>query len=167
LKPPDGATFRAVLIGMPQERWLLASSAGYGFVVKLADLHSRNKAGKAVLSVPAGASVVPAAPVGPASAWIAAASSDGRLLLFPIADLPELARGRGNKILALPGGGEATLAAVCVLAKGDALKVHSGPRSMSLKATDLAHYRAARGRRGTVLPRGWRKVERLAPEPAR
>ena len=100
--PPDGASFRAVLIGAPEERWVVASSAGYGFVVKLEELYSRNKAGKAVLRVPPGATVVPAAAVGPEATHIAAMSSDGRLLVFELAELPELARGKGNKIIALP-----------------------------------------------------------------
>jgi topoisomerase-4 subunit A len=51
-----------------------------------------------------------------------------------------------------------------VLGKQQALKIQSGQRVMTLKAQDLDHYRAARGRRGSALPRGWRKVERMAPE---
>ena len=103
--PPDGASFRAVLIGAPEDRWVVASSAGYGFVVKLEELHSRNKSGKSALRVPQGSSVVPAAPVGVVElrkAKLAAASSDGRLLVFPLEELPELPRGKGNKILAVP-----------------------------------------------------------------
>jgi topoisomerase-4 subunit A len=164
LNPPDGSSFCAVLIGQPDDRWVVASSAGYGFVVKLEELYTRNKAGKAALRVPDGATVVPAAPTGADGAWLAAVSTDGRLLVFALDELPELAKGKGNKILGLPSKGEERLAAVCVLGKQQALKIQSGQRVMTLKAQDLDHYRAARGRRGSALPRGWRKVERMAPE---
>jgi topoisomerase-4 subunit A len=163
--PPDGASFRAVLIGAPEDRWVVASSAGYGFIVKLGDLASRNKAGKAALRVPAGASVVPAAPVGEDAKWIAAASDDGRLLVFGVDELPELSRGKGNKVLGLPSKGGVALVSVCALGAEQTLEVQAGQRRMSLKPRDLEHYMAARGRRGSALPRGWRKVERLAAAP--
>ena len=162
--PPDGSSFRSVLIGLPEDRWVVASSAGYGFVVQLQDLYSRNKAGKAALKVPKGASVIPAAPVGEEGVLLAAASTDGRLLVFPLEELPQLPRGKGVKILGLPAKGEIELAGVAVLADGQALKIKAGQRQMTLKAGDLEHYVGERGRRGSALPRGWRKVERLAPE---
>jgi topoisomerase-4 subunit A len=162
--PADGASFRAVLIGAPEDRWVVASSAGYGFVVKLGELHSRNKAGKAALRVPTGRTVVPAAPVGEHGARLAAVSSDGRLLVFPVEELPELARGKGNKILALPSQGEVELAAVCVLGPEQSLRVGSGQRHMVITSADLEHYEGARGRRGSALPRGWRKVDTLTAE---
>jgi topoisomerase-4 subunit A len=162
--PPDGSSFRAVLIGAPEERWVVASTAGYGFVVPLVELHSRAKAGKAALRVPAGSSVVPAAPVPEGGALIAAASTDGRLLVFPLAELPELARGKGNKILAVPGKEGVALVGLCVLRKDQSLRVDSGQRHMTIKAGDLGHYAGARGRRGMALPRGWRSVERLSAE---
>jgi topoisomerase-4 subunit A len=164
LKPPDGASFGAVLIGAPEDRWVLASSAGYGFVVKLEDLFSRNKAGKVVLSVPKGARVIPAAPVGEGGAIVAAVSSDGRLLAFPLDELPEMARGKGNKILALPSKSDVEMVSVGVLSEGQSLQVGAGQRMMTVKAKDLDHYVAGRGRRGSALPRGWRKVDRLKPE---
>lgn len=161
LNPPDGSSFCAVLIGAPEDRWLVASSAGYGFVVRLGDLHSRNKAGKAALRVPKGATVIPAAPVGEHCQWIAAASSDGRLLVFDLDELPELAKGKGNKIIALPSKGGITLAALCAFGEDQAVKVRSGQRTMTIKYEDLDHYYADRGRRGLALPRGWRKVDGL------
>lgn len=162
--PPDGASFRAVMIGAPDESWVVASSAGYGFAVRLEDLHSRNKAGKAALRVPNGATVVPATPVGGDPYWLAAVSSDGRLLVFDIEELPELSKGKGNRILGLPSKGGIELVAICVLGPEQSLKVSAGQRQMTLKPKDLEHYIAARGRRGLALPRGWRKVERLAAE---
>ncbi len=162
--PPDGASFRAVLIGQPEEKWVVASSAGYGFVVKLEELHSNKKAGKTALRVPEGATVVPASPIGEAGSRLAAASSDGRLLVFPLKELPELSKGKGNKILAVPSKDGVVLAGVCVLAPDQGLRIDSGTRHMVIKAPDLAHYAGARGRRGMALPRGWRTVDRLSAD---
>jgi topoisomerase IV subunit A len=162
--PPDGASFRAVLIGPPEEKWVVASSAGYGFVVKLAELYSNKKAGKTALRVPEGATVVPASPVGDAGTRIAAASSDGRLLVFALEELPELSKGKGNKILAVPGKDGVVLAGVCVLAAQQGLRIDSGTRHMVIKPGDLEHYAGNRGRRGMALPRGWRTVDRLRAE---
>jgi topoisomerase-4 subunit A len=163
LNPPDGSSFCAVLIGEPQDRWVVASSSGYGFVVKLEDLYTRNKAGKAAIKVRPQASVVPAARVEADAKWVAAASSDGRLLIFSLEELPQLPRGKGNKILGMPSKGEERLAAIAVLNAAQGLKVQSGDRVMTIEARDLDHYRANRGRRGMALPRGWRKVDRLTP----
>jgi topoisomerase-4 subunit A len=162
--PPDGASFRAVLIGAPEDRWVVASTAGYGFVVKLEELHSNKKAGKAALRVPEGGSVVPASPVGESGTVLAAVSTDGRLLLFPVSQLPELPRGKGNKILSVPSKDGVTLAAICVLGKEQALRIDSAQRHMTIKAADLEHYAGERGRRGLALPRGWRTVDRLSAE---
>ncbi|WP_428099958.1 DNA topoisomerase IV subunit A [Candidatus Rariloculus sp.] len=164
VNPPDGASFCTVLIGAPQDRWIVASSAGYGFVVKLEDLYSRNKAGKAVLRVPQGHTVVSAAPVGDGARWIGAVSSDGRLLAFAIEELPELSKGKGNRILGLPSNADANLAAVCAFGERQRLRIMSGQRWMTLKHKDLERYHGQRGRRGMALPRGWRKVGRLAAE---
>ena len=166
--PPDGASFCAVLVGAPEDRWVVASSAGYGFVVKLGELHSNKKAGKAALRVPEGATVVPAAPLGDGDLKgirLAAASSDGRLLVFPLKDLPELAKGKGNKILSVPGKDGVALAGICVLGKDQSLRIDSGTRHMVIKAADLDHYAGERARRGMALPRGWRTVDRLSAAP--
>jgi topoisomerase-4 subunit A len=169
IDPPDGATFAGVLIGEPQDRWVVASDAGYGFVVKLEELHSRNRAGKAVLKVPDGAGVVAPAPV-PAheDALLCAASSEGKLLVFPVKDLPELPRGKGNKIFGLSSkkvaSREEYLAAIAVVAPEQNLIVRSGERKMTIKFADLKDYRGERAQRGAVLPRGWRKVDRLEVE---
>jgi topoisomerase-4 subunit A len=166
LDPPDGATFAGVLIGEPDERCVLASAAGYGFVTRLAELHSRARAGKSVLKVPDGSTAIAPVPVPAApDALLAAVNSDGRLLVFPVAELPELPRGKGNKIFGIPSrkaaSGEESLVAVAVVAPGQSLRILSGERRMSLTWKDLADYRGERGQRGAVLPRGWRKVEGL------
>ncbi len=166
IDPPDGASFAGVLIGEAQDRWLVASDAGYGFVVKLGEMHSRNRAGKAVLKVPPGSGVLEPVPVPKSEeALLCALSSDGKLLAFPAVELPELPRGKGNKIFGLSSkkvlSREEYLIAVAVVAPGQSLVVHSGERKMTLKFNDLADYRGERAQRGAVLPRGWRKVERL------
>jgi topoisomerase-4 subunit A len=163
LNPPEGAHFAGVIIGEPNERWLLASSAGYGFIVTAEALYARNRAGKSVLGVPRGARVLIPAPVpAAAGARVAAASSAGRLLVCDAAELPELARGKGNKLLAVRAAEGEEMVAVAVLAPDQALAVKSGARTMTLRPAELEAYLGERGRRGALLPRGWRKVDGLA-----
>ena len=153
---------------------VLASDAGYGFFVQLAELQSRNRAGKACLRVPEGGDELIPAPFGgadfPGKALVAAVNSEGRLLVFPAADLPELARGKGNKIFGISTrkfrAGEEKLTSIAVLEQGDSLLLFSNQRSMTLKPGDLADYRGARGQRGGLLPRGWRKVDRIRVAPS-
>ncbi|HEY5806612.1 MAG TPA: DNA gyrase C-terminal beta-propeller domain-containing protein, partial [Povalibacter sp.] len=169
IDPPEGATFAGVMMGEPADRWVLASDAGYGFVVKLEELYSRNKAGKAVLKVPEKSGVLaPSAVPANNDAVLCAVSSDGKLLVFPVKDLPELPRGKGNKIFGLSAkkveSREEFLAAIAVVAPTQNLIVRSGDRKMTLKFTELKDYRGDRAQRGAVLPRGWRKVERLDVE---
>ncbi len=165
-KPPDGAAFCGTMIGDEKQKYLLASDAGYGFVATLGDLVSRNKAGKAVLRVPAGGKPVVPAPV-PAGTecLIAAVSSIGRLLLFEMDELPELAKGKGNKLINIPGrkysSGEERMVAVAVVPEDGDLLVFSGTRRMTLKWADLDDYYGDRALRGGLLPKGWRKVQRL------
>ncbi len=169
LKPPDGASFRGVMIGDDKARWLVASDSGYGFFVRLGDLHSRARAGKSCLRVPAGGNVViPAQFHGdefPGDALVAAVNSAGHLLVFPAEELPELARGKGNKILGIPSAkyksGDERMIGVAVLAADESLQIFSGKRRMQLKPAELEHYFGSRGQRGRLLPRGWRKVERI------
>jgi topoisomerase-4 subunit A len=165
LDPPEGATFAGVVMGEAEEKCVLASDAGYGFVVKLAELQSRNKAGKAVLNVPDGSGVLAPSMV-PADdkALLCAVNSEGKMLVFPVKDLPELPRGKGNKIFGISGKGDEKLAAIAVITSSQNLVVKSGDRKMTIKFADLKEYRGERAQRGAVLPRGWRKVDRLDVE---
>ncbi len=166
-KPPDGAAFCGAMIGESDKKYLIASDAGYGFVATLDDLVSRNKAGKSVLKVPAGGKAIVPAPV-PAGAecLIAAVSSIGRLLLFEMEELPELAKGKGNKLINIPSkkykSGEETMVAAAVIPEDGSLQVHTGTRVMTIKWSDLDDYYGDRALRGSMLPKGWRKVERLS-----
>lgn len=167
LNPPSGATFEGALMGADEERVLLATDAGYGFVGKLGDMASKNRAGKALLTLPKGARVmVPTLVSDAGSDLLAAVSNEGRLLVFPLSELPELARGKGNKIMNIPSSRlqarEEFLLAVAVLKPADELTIYSGKRHLTLKPGDLEHYRGERGRRGNKLPRGFQKVDNVA-----
>jgi len=171
-KPPDGAEFCGTMIGDNEDKYLLASDAGYGFIATLEDLVTRNKAGKSVLRVPAGGRAVVPAPVpNDAECLIAAVSSIGRLLMFEMDELPELAKGKGNKLLNIPGkkyqSGEEKLIAAAVVPEDGNLQVYCGDRMMTIKWDDSEPYYGERALRGSLLPRGWRTVDRLvgvAPE---
>src|SRR5690606_15931133 len=148
LDPPDGARFAGVAIGDPQDRWLLASDAGYGFIAKLEDLYTRQRAGKAVLNLTSQARVLIPVPVAGADAQIAVVSNEGRLLVFPASELPEMARGKGNKLFGIPTkkaeAREELLVAVATLVEGQKLVVWCGERPMTLGWKDLEPYRGAR-----------------------
>jgi len=165
LNLPSGALFTDVLMGADEQKILLGTDAGYGFIGKIGDLYTKNKAGKAVVSIPKGGRILNPKMVNDANSLIAAVSNEGRMLVFPIADLPELARGKGNKILNIPGSRlqsrEEFVIDYAVIPVGEALVVHSGKRYLVMKDTDLEHYRGERGRRGHKLPRGFQKVDRL------
>ncbi|HSG58769.1 MAG TPA: DNA topoisomerase IV subunit A [Woeseiaceae bacterium] len=165
--PPDGARFCGAMIGDAEQKYLLASDAGYGFIARLDDLVTRNKSGKAVLRVPAGgAAVVPAQVPADSECLIAAVSSIGRLLMFEMDELPELAKGKGNKLLNIPTkkyqAGEEKLVGVAVVPEEGNLQVYSGTRMMTIRWDDSDPYYGERALRGGLLPRGWRNVDRLA-----
>ncbi|WP_108445856.1 DNA topoisomerase IV subunit A [Halomonas denitrificans] len=164
-----GAHMAGLMLAPPETRYLLASDGGYGFVARLEELTGKNKSGKAILSVPKGCNVLPPVEVPAAEgASVAAISNEGRLLVFPLEALPEMAKGKGNKMIDIPGARAARreefLRDLVVLPAGAALVVHAGKRKLTLKAADLDYYRGERGRRGSKLPRGLQKVDRLYVE---
>jgi topoisomerase IV subunit A len=165
--PPAGASFQAMATGENDARFVLASSHGYGFVTRFENLTGRNKAGKAMLSLTPGSNVLsPALAANLEQGRLVAVTSAGHLLAFPVAELPELDKGKGNKIIEIPKTKRGTerVVAVAVVAPGGTLSVKSGNRTMSLSFKDLDEYIGARGSRGGLLPRGWQKVEGLAVE---
>ena len=169
INPPSGASFEGMMMGGEDQLFLLASDAGYGFVARLGDLQTKNRAGKAAISLPAGGRVLqPASIAAVEGAWVAAASNEGRLLLFPLADLPQLARGKGNKIIAIPSARvqsrDEFVVGVQVITEQDSLVVDAGKRHIKLKFLELDHYRGERGRRGNKLPRGFQKVDSIRVE---
>jgi len=166
INPPSGARFMGALMGDDANLYLLASDAGYGFVARLADLLTKNRAGKAVLTLPEGAEVLAPVRVRDAARdLLVAVSNEGRMLVFPVAELPMLARGKGNRIMGISAtllrAREEFMLAALVLAPDATVVVHSGKRYLKLKGSDLDAYRGERGRRGNKLPRGFQKVERI------
>ncbi len=160
LSPPDGASFINVLMSNPEDLYLLATDAGYGFVCAFDDMLSRNKTGKLMLTVPDGARILPPLPIAALDTdRLAAVSSDGRLLLFPVQDLPRLAKGKGNKIIDLPN--DERLVTLALLPPMRNLILTAGKRDLKLKPVDLEGYAGERGRRGKPLPRGFQRVERM------
>ena len=166
IKPPDGATFEGVMVGEPDDRFVLATSAGYGFIARFEDLTTRNKTGKTVLARPHDAAVLTPRPLGDLQRdQVAAVSSSGHLLVLPARDLPCLPRGKGLKIIhvasaRLEAGEEWMVDLVCI-PLGGSLTVHAGKRHLTLKARDMKTYAPGRGKRGGLLPRGLRRVDRL------
>jgi len=166
VNPPDGAQFVDVLSGRPDDRYLLASDAGYGFVTRLENMFAKNKSGKALLRLPRGARVLPPCPVTDvATDRIAAVTTEGRLLVIPLRELPEMAKGKGNKIIGIPAARvqdrEEYVVGIAVVPQGQSLTILSGKRHLTLKPRDLEHYFGERGRRGAKLPRGFQRVDGL------
>ncbi|HKM15031.1 MAG TPA: DNA topoisomerase IV subunit A [Marinospirillum sp.] len=171
INPPAGAEFRGLLIGQEQQQVLVASDAGYGFITNLGEMASKNKAGKVVLNAPIGTEVMqpqflPDAPL--ETLKIAVVSNEGRLLLFSLSELPQLNKGKGNKMIAIPSaraaGREEYVKAVVILGVEDQLKITSGKRTLTLKSADLDYYLAKRGSRGSKLPRGFQKVDQMVQD---
>ncbi|MHC9511269.1 DNA topoisomerase IV subunit A [Kangiella sp. M94] len=166
VNPIAGAEFMATLMGEDDDRFLFATDAGYGFVAKFSDLVTKTRNGKAFLNLPSGSKVIkPCTVTDPASQFCVAVSNEGRMLVFPLTDLPELAKGKGNKIISIPTAKlklrEEFMVAVVAISEEDSLVIHSGKRHLTLKPKDLEHYRGERGRRGHKLPRGFQRVERI------
>ncbi len=165
LNPPPGALFNYLLAGNPDDWYLLASSAGYGFKVKVEELSCKNKAGKALLTLPDKSTVVKPAQISANSDLLAVATLQGRLLIFPINDLPELVKGKGNKIIQIPGkdlsSGKDRVVAIAALSSNGQLVVASGKRQLTLKASDIEHYSGSRANRGLNLPKGFQRVDSI------
>ncbi|HLQ09451.1 MAG TPA: DNA topoisomerase IV subunit A [Steroidobacteraceae bacterium] len=166
LDPPDGAKFAGVMIGEPEDLWLLASDAGYGFTARLKDLITDRRAGKTVLNVPENAHVLAPAPVASADSLVAVVSSEGKLLAFPVGEVPEMPRGKGNKLYDIPAKKAAArtelMTAVAVVAPKASLVLWSGEQQKVLEWRDLQDYVGERAQRGAVLKRGWpRQIDRL------
>ncbi|UJF19101.1 DNA topoisomerase IV subunit A [Vibrio sp. SS-MA-C1-2] len=166
LKLTAGSTIKHVVMGDDDQHWLMASDAGYGFICKQGDLISKNKNGKALLTAPENAEVLAPTKVNDINSDdILVITNEGRMLLFPIKDLPQLSKGKGNKIINIPGARsksrEEFLTQLLVLPKGATLTIYAGKRKLGLKPSDLDNFRGDRGRRGTMLPRGLQRVSKL------
>ncbi|MCG9533405.1 DNA topoisomerase IV subunit A [Providencia huaxiensis] len=167
---PPGATIEHVLMAPDEQKYLMASDAGYGFICTFNDLVTKNKTGKALISLPENAKVL--APIelhNEQEDLLLAITKAGRMLIFPVADLPQLSKGKGNKIINIAGAQAATgddlLTWLMILPVGASMTLHFGKRKLKFKAEDLQKYRSERGRKGTSLPRGMHNIERIDIEP--
>ena len=162
LKPPPGATFSGVMIGENSSQFLLASDSGYGFVATLEDLLTRNKSGKAVLTVRTGGVLPPQRIFEYEDDWVAAITDTGRLLIFALAELPQLNRGKGVKLINIPAArhkaGDEKLQSVAVFREGDSLRLFAGKQHMRLKPKDIDTFVGSRAQRGRALPRGYKRA---------
>jgi len=163
LNPPDGATFEGVMLGDGSKLYLLASDAGYGFIIKLEDMVTKNKNGKAIVNLPKESKILPPVVVNDHETdLIAAVSTIGRLLVFQLSELPLLGKGKGLKILQIPPAKlkvrKEYVVSMTVLPVRSTLAIKSGQRHLKLKPADIKHYMGARGRRGNMLPRGFRNI---------
>ena len=163
LNAESGETFAGVVSGPIESQVVLASSSGYGFVANLGDLQTKNKSGKAALKVQENAQVLIPRAVENEKDMLAAITNQGRMLVFPLTELPKLARGKGNKIIGIPKAsfesGEDFLQEVAVLGEGRELRLLSGKRHFTIKSKDLENFVGNRGRRGNFLPKGFRNVD--------
>ena len=163
---PVGAVFVSVMIGDPDQLYLIGSDFGYGFVSRLGDMHARTKTGKAVLNTGKQARALPAVPVRDLEHdYIVAVTSEGHMLVTEISELPQMARGKGNKIINIPAArlkaGDEKVVALSLIQDGEKLTVHSGKKYKVMKPDEVDSYYGERGRRGLKLPRGYRSVDLL------
>lgn len=160
LSPPAGVRFVDVVLGNPEDRIVLARNTGYGFVTVLETLQGRQRAGKAVVSMEEGSRLLPVVKLRDMEHdRLAVVNSTGRLLVYPVAELPQLARGKGNKLMGLSRGEQ--IVALAVLHEGDTLVLYAGARTLSLRGGDIELYAGTRTQRGTLLPRGLQRVDRI------
>jgi topoisomerase-4 subunit A len=164
--PPDGATFAAVLIGEPEDLWLLASDGGYGFSVRLRDLYARNKKGKSVLKVPERARVLPAQPITSPEAIAVFVNNHGEALALLVAQIEEMSAGKGQNLYGIPGKKSTDrteyLSAMAVVAPGEVLTVYSGNSApMKLKFEELKKFQDKKGQRRQRFSRAYKQVDRL------
>jgi topoisomerase-4 subunit A len=167
LNPPPGATWAGVMMGDPGDLYLVASDAGYGFVCKLGDLVTDRKAGKALLKVPKGAKALPPQRVLDIKEnWLAAVTSKGNMLVCAVGDLPTMDKGKGEKVLAIPGARvakrEEYLAGIAVFREGDALLLRTGKGELRLRpGGDIDKFLSEKGLRGAKLPKGHQEVKEI------
>ena len=165
LNADSGVTFMGVVSGGNDEKIILSTSSGYGFIVSLGDLQTKNKSGKAAIKVQENAKVLLPSLIKDEKDVLAAITNQGRMLVFPHSELPQLARGKGNKIIGIPKAnfesGEEFLQEIAVIGEGRELKLISGKRHFTIKHKDLENFSGNRGRRGNFLPKGFRKVDKV------
>ena len=166
LTPSNGARFLSVIMGSSDQKVLLASDAGYGFMTNIANMVTKNTKGKSMLSVPKDCEPLPPLYVNNYETdFLAAITTEGRMLVIPVKVLPELPRGKGNKIIHIPPARfkkrEEYVKLLEVIPEDATIKVHAGKQSVRLTPEIISSFIGERGRRGKKLPRGYRKADRI------
>ena len=166
LKAPDGATFIATLMGRDDQPYLFASDSGNGFITTLGELQAKTRTGKSVLTLPKGSKpLIPCPIYNLESDWICAIHSNGNLLVFGADEIPEMARGKGARLLGIPAkkfaSGEEKMVALASVPEKGKLTVYAGKRHTTLRRQELEEYWSERGKRGHRLPRGFQKVDSI------
>ena len=165
---PAGAFIEQVLMAQDEQKLLMASDAGYGFVCTFNDLVARNRNGKALITLPNNAKVLTPLQVESEAQLLLTITAAGRMLLFPASDLPELSKGKGNKIISIPAAqataGQDRIAHLLLLTTQSSVTLHVGKRKLTLRPEDLQKFRAERGRKGTLLPRGLQRIDKIDVE---
>lgn len=163
---PPGAVIEHVLMASDEQKLLLASDAGYGFICPFSELIARNRAGKAIITLPEHAkAMMPLLLGADEDELLLSITAAGRMLVFPVFDLPQLSKGKGNKIISIGSAqlatGEDRLVYLALLSGRASVTLHVGKRKLTLHAEELQKFRAERGRKGTLLPRGLQRIERI------
>jgi len=163
-KPAAGAEFVSTLMGRDEDLYLLSTTFGYGFICKFSDMTSRNKNGKALISIPDGAELLPPVPIRDTETQqIVAITSVGYIGVIALKDLPLLSKGKGNKIINIPPkklkAHEEIVGAIHCVSENDRLTVHVGKKFKCMNYRELQDYVIERGKRGSKLPRGWQNVD--------
>lgn len=162
---PPGASVDQIIMAADEQKLLMASDAGYGFICTFNDLVARNRNGKALISLPDNARVLPPLNVSSEDELLLTITAAGRMLLFPVGDLPQLSKGKGNKIVSIAAAqaaaGTDKIAYLVLLSTQASVTLHVGKRKLTLRPEDLQKFRAERGRKGTLLPRGLQRIDKI------
>ena len=166
LSLPIGAQVEQMVMSSQEDkRILMASDAGYGFICTFSDLIARNRNGKAVINLPENAKVMPIIELNDTTPLLLALTNFGRMLVFPVETLPSLSKGKGNKIIAISSAQaqkrEDYLINLALISDKSSITLYAGKRKLTLKAADLQKFMAERGKKGTLLPRGLQRVDRV------
>ena len=158
-------SFQGVIAGADEEKFIISTSAGYGFISEIRNTLSNKKTGKNFIKLTPQSKLVPPIKILPHHQLIVAISSIGRMLIFSLDSLPILPRGKGNKIINIPKAkfesGEEAMTHICLLGAESKLQLHSGKQFKNFSVKDLENYLSDRAKRGLMLPQGYRKVDRV------
>jgi len=163
--PPAGSQFLHILADAPEQHYLFASSAGYGFITCFNDLLTKNKAGKAVLNLPEGAEFFPPLAIQEGVTQYVVVTSGGYLAIVDLEELPVLSKGKGVKLINIPTKSDETVQLLYALPPQHQLCIHAGKRTLTFKERDINACHVKRNQRGLKLPRGYQNVTEVIFEP--